>query len=66
MFDKEEQLSLPGLTMRHCFDLHRFRDLLIAGPPSTPPAHLRLEQCIYQRRLSEAAVTWDKGMEEMP
>lgn len=43
--------------MRHCLDLHSFRDLLIAAPPCAPPAHLRLEQGVHHRRFPEATVT---------
>lgn len=34
--------------MRHCLDLDGFGDLLITGPPCTPPAYLRLEQGVDQ------------------
>lgn len=39
--------SFSLLTVRHCFHLHGFGDLLIAGPPCAPPAHLGLEQRVY-------------------
>lgn len=42
--------------MRHGFDLDGFGDLLIAGPPGTPPAHLGLEKGVHQGGLSKAAV----------
>lgn len=38
----------PTLTVRHRLDLDGFRNLLITGPPRTPPAHLRLEQGVDQ------------------
>lgn len=56
--------NLLTLTVWHRFNLHGFRDLLIATPARAPPAYLRLKQSIHHGGFPQTTLTLGKQQQK--